>query len=225
MTDKITQKNNFIYLFIALVSLLFSMSLLKQIESSWLEEIVEVIVLGVLILGVHSLKSERPWMHSVYVMIAVMISSFIVKKIFGDSHVLEYMHLVILLVFFTGSFYLSIVQVAMSEEVNQNMIVGSIVLYLLLALIWTIIYLLILSIFSDSFNGLEQLPWQENFSNVAYFSFVTLTTLGYGDISPNNSISEFFVYTQAVAGIFYMAIIVSSLVAGRIKTFNRDKNE
>jgi len=224
MLAKITQTNNFIYLFIALVTLLFSMSLLKQIELLWLDEIVEVIIFGVLVLGVHSLKSERSWKWAAYFMASVMLLSFLIRKFFGGAVIVEYIHLLLLLFFFIGSFYLSVMQIVMSRSVNQNMIVGSIVLYLLLGLIWTIFYLLILNISAESFNGLEQIPWKENFSHVAYFSFVTLTTLGYGDISPKSSISEFFVYSEAIVGIFYMAIIVSSLVAARIDTLGKEKN-
>ncbi len=222
---QITQKNNFIYLFIALVSLLFSMAFMKQTHIPWLDEVVEVIILSVLVLGVHSLKSDRSWMWAVYFMAFIMFISFIFRKVFGEAEIVEYLHLLLLLSFFIGSFYLSVKQIVMSMVVDQNMIVGSIVLYLLLGLMWTIIYLLLLNLSSDSFTGLESLPWKENFSHVAYFSFVTLTTLGYGDISPKDSLSEFFVYAEAIVGIFYMAIIVSSLVAARIETFNKERDK
>ena len=101
------------------------------------------------------------------------------------------------------------------------MIIGSAVLYLLIGLLWTVIYLLLLMIYPDAFIGLEQIAWQENYPRVAYYSFVTLTTLGYGDISPNNSIAQFFVYSEAIAGVFFMALIVSSLVSARLM----DKSE
>nr|WP_269764034.1 potassium channel family protein [Shewanella benthica] len=48
---------------------------------------------------------------------------------------------------------------------------------------------------------------------MAYFSFVTLTTLGYGDISPISPFSQVLVYMEAIAGVFYMAIVVASLVS------------
>ena len=123
-----------------------------------------------------------------------------------------------------GSFHLSAMQIFTSTEVNENMIIGSVVLFLLLGLIWTMLYLLILYISPDSFNGLEALRWQENFSKIAYFSFVTLTTLGFGDISPSNSVSQFFVYSEAIVGVFYMAVIVSALVAARVDSARKDRN-
>ena len=110
----------------------------------------------------------------------------------------------------------------MSKSVTTNMIVGSVVLYLLLGLIWTIIYLILLISYPDSFNNVPTLEWRENFSQMSYFSFVTLTTLGYGDISPKNSIAQFFVYIEAIVGVFYMAIIVSSLVSARLQSLKLD---
>ena len=63
---------------------------------------------------------------------------------------------------------------------------------------------------------MEAISWGQNFSNAAYFSFVTLTTLGYGDISPLTPLAQVVVYLEAITGVFYMAIVVSSLVSSNI---------
>ncbi|WP_254662444.1 potassium channel family protein, partial [Vibrio parahaemolyticus] len=60
------------------------------------------------------------------------------------------------------------------------------------------------------------IPWEDNFSNSAYFSFVTLTTLGYGDISLVTPIAKTLVYLESVVGVFYMAVVVSSLVSSNL---------
>ena len=52
--------------------------------------------------------------------------------------------------------------------------------------------------------------------NFIYFSFVTLTTLGFGDLLPVSPLARFLVYMEAVPGVFYMAIVVSSLVGARM---------
>ena len=49
-----------------------------------------------------------------------------------------------------------------------------------------------------------------------YFSMVTFTTLGYGDISPVLPLARFLVYMEAIVGVFYMAILVASLIAVRL---------
>lgn len=212
----ISSENNFNYLFIALVSLLFSMAIFRYIESTWLSNLIEILFVATLLLGVHSLKSERSWMWAVYIMTSILFIIFISKQFLHNQTLIDVTHLIILLTFFIGSFFLSFKQILMSKEITQNMIIGSVVLFLLLGVIWSTLYLLLLIVFPDGFNGLEALSWKENFSQVTYFSFVTLTTLGYGDISPKNSITRFFVYSEAIVGVFYMAIIVSSLVSARL---------
>ena len=212
----ISSENNFNYLFIALVSLLFSMAIFRYIESTWLSNLIEILFVATLLLGVHSLKSERSWMWAVYIMTSILFIIFISKQFLHNQTLIDVTHLIILLTFFISSFFLSFKQILMSKEITQNMIIGSVVLFLLLGVIWSTLYLLLLIVFPDGFNGLEALSWKENFSQVTYFSFVTLTTLGYGDISPKNSITRFFVYSEAIVGVFYMAIIVSSLVSARL---------
>ena len=49
-----------------------------------------------------------------------------------------------------------------------------------------------------------------------YFSFVTMTTLGYGDIAPVSAIARVLAYMQAVFGQFYIAILVAGLVGAYI---------
>jgi voltage-gated potassium channel Kch len=59
------------------------------------------------------------------------------------------------------------------------------------------------------------------FPTMTYFSFVTLATLGYGDISPASPIAQVIVILEAVTGAFYMAIVVASLIGayfGQYKT-------
>ena len=85
------------------------------------------------------------------------------------------------------------------------------------------IYLLLLAMDPQAFSGVEVANWQQGFSRIAYYSFVTLTTLGYGDILPTNHISEFFVYMEAIIGVFYMAIIVSSLISLHLSAIETEK--
>jgi len=218
---KISTENNFNYLFFALVTLLFSTALLGVLEQAWAKTVVDLTILGVFVMGTYSVRTERHWIWAVGTMFTILLGIFFLHEFLPDT-LATALHLTIILLFFVGSFLLSYKQILLVRSVNQNIMIGSVVLYLLLGLIWTIIYLLLLLFFPDAFNGLEPLAWQENFSRVAYYSFVTLTTLGYGDISPKNSLAEFFVYLQIIVGVFYMAIIVSTLVSSRLAQLQKE---
>jgi len=60
---------------------------------------------------------------------------------------------------------------------------------------------------------MEDREWD---SEWLYFSFVTMATLGYGDIAPVSAIARALAYIQAVFGQFYIAILVAGLVGAHI---------
>ena len=107
-------------------------------------------------------------------------------------------------------------QVAIGTEANSNRLVGAVCIYLLLGDIWAIAYT-VLDLFSPgSFTGFSPEKDQGWDSEWLYFSFVTMTTLGYGDISPVSATARALAYVQAVFGQFYIAILVAGLVSAYI---------
>ena len=69
------------------------------------------------------------------------------------------------------------------KEVTKDLIIGAAVVYLLMAIMWTFIFIVVETLHPGSFNlpDIQDIPDTGQF---LYFSFVTLTTLGYGDITP-----------------------------------------
>jgi voltage-gated potassium channel Kch len=142
----------------------------------------------------------------------VTLGSLVLLGHFWPSRGAVFLIYLVLFLFFLGSFKLAVRQILFTGEVDGNKIVGSVSLYLLIGLMWTTVYMMLLVFDPHAFNGIETARWQQLFSRVAYYSFVTLTTLGYGDISPASRIAEFFAEMETVTGVFYMAIFVSSLI-------------
>ena len=218
----LSKQNNFVYLFFSLIILLFSAAVVGELQGSFGEDLFSAITLLMLLASIKSLKTEVTWTRTVYGVIAFFILLTVLEKFFPQG-ILVYFILATLLVFFIGSFVMAAKQVLLVGDIDGNKIVGSLTLYILLGLIWATIYLLILVMDPQAFSGIDAGSWQEIFSRVAYYSFVTLTTLGYGDILPTNHIAEFFVYMEAIIGVFYMAIIVSSLISLRLAALTKDK--
>ncbi|BAF72294.1 potassium channel family protein [Sulfurovum sp. NBC37-1] len=209
---KITRKNNFFYLFFALVILLFSAAVVAEVQGSMMEDLFSFMTVLMLLASIKSLKTDVTVKWFIYLVIAVFIVLTLLGKFF-PHHFDVYFILFTLLLFFVGAFAAAFRQVLFVGDIDGNKIIGSMTLYLLLGLIWAMIYLIILATDHQAFSGIEAGSWQQIFARVAYYSFVTLTTLGYGDILPTNHIAEFFVSMEAVFGVFYMAIIVSSLIS------------
>jgi uncharacterized membrane protein len=58
-----------------------------------------------------------------------------------------------------------------------------------------------------------QAPGQQSASHFVYFSFVTLATLGYGDITPKTELAQRLVITEAMMGEFYGSLVVAYLLS------------
>jgi len=97
------------------------------------------------------------------------------------------------------------------KEVTRDLIVGAAVVYLFMALMWTFIFIVVETLHPGSFN----LPEGQGFEatrQFVYYSFVTLTTLGYGDITPISSLARSLCILEAVIGQLYLVVQVAWLV-------------
>jgi hypothetical protein len=191
--------------------MLFSASVMGELPDGIGEGIFSFMTIVMLLASIKSINMYIEWKRLIYGWILFFIAISVLNKIFLHQ-IYVYIILIILLIFFVGAFVVSAKGILFEQEIDTNKIIGSLTLYLLLGLIWTIIYLIILVSDIEAFSGIDKGSWEQIFSQVAYYSFVTLTTLGYGDILPKNHIAEFFVYMEAIVGVFYMAIIVASLI-------------
>jgi len=207
----VSEKNNFLYLTIGIVVLLFVGAISDQFEGMIGHQLVQAFSVINIVVGIYGFKSEKMWFHSTFGITASVVSIVAIGIVLELLH-LYYLHLILLFSFYLWAIYLAGKQVLFAGAVDANRIVGAICIYLLMGLIWTLMYLFIAQAIPGSFNGVEQMVWYDNFADVAYYSFVTLTTLGYGDISPVAPIARFLVYMEAVVGVFYMAVLVASLI-------------
>ena len=107
------------------------------------------------------------------------------------------------------------------KHVTLDTIFGAVAVYLLIGIGWTHIYSLIETLEPGSFatrvGSSEQWhDWQSGtdgvYPRLLFFSFVTLTTLGYGDILPITAASKGFSIAEAVAGPVFLAILMARLV-------------
>jgi len=208
---RVSEKNNFLYLTIGIIVLLFVGAISDQFEGLIGHQMVQAFSVINIVVGIYGFKSEKMWFHSTF---GIIVSIVIIVVIGIVLELLKwyYPHLILLFCFYLWAIWLAGKQVLFTGAVDANRIVGAICIYLLMGLIWALMYLFIAQAIPGSFNGIEQHVWYDNFANVAYYSFVTLTTLGYGDISPVAPIARFLVYMEAVVGVFYMAILVASLI-------------
>jgi hypothetical protein len=102
-----------------------------------------------------------------------------------------------------------------APRVNAEVLYAGISVYLLLGLVWTLAYSLVAKLIPNSFafsTGPAISQKMEGFT-AYYFSFVTLTTVGYGDITPVSNWARALAALEAMTGTLYMAVLISRLVA------------
>ena len=219
----ISGTNNFIYLTIGLVLLLLAGALFEYFPGDIGPRVIQAATVTILLLTAWGDRANRSRM-TVSLTIMLIMCIVVVLGIALDMAGLNMAHLLILLCFLVWVTWHSWHQVFFTGAIDLNKIIGAICIYLLMGLIWAVLYLFIAENVPESFNGLVQAPWLENLATATYFSFVTITTLGYGDISPVLPLARFLVYMEAIVGVFYMAILVASLIGVRLSDRSMQKS-
>ena len=105
----------------------------------------------------------------------------------------------------------------MRSRVDVDLIYGAVSIYLLIGSGFGELFGAFAMANADTFNGIEATGDHDGIArSMSYFSFVTLTTLGYGDISPAVHYVKVLAYVEGIIGQFYLAVLVARLVGSHI---------
>ena len=122
-------------------------------------------------------------------------------------------HLVFSLIFIVFITAMILGDVLKGSKVTTDNIYGGICVYLLLGYAWALIYRLVEVIHPGSLNVTALGPEDPiRMSDLIYFSYVTLTTLGYGDITPASTYSRSLAVLEAMTGSIYIAVFIARLI-------------
>ena len=100
--------------------------------------------------------------------------------------------------------------------VTANLIYCAVSIYLLIGMTWAGVYGVLEGTAPGTFAGLSSAR-----EDLVYFSFVTLTTVGYGDITPVSILGGRLAVVEAAMGSIYMAVIIAMIV-GRYMSLQAD---
>lgn len=104
-------------------------------------------------------------------------------------------------------------QITKAKEIRINVIIGSFCGYMILSLVALFSYLFIELNFRGSFHGITQNNISQVYNELSYFSFITLTSIGFGDIYPITDMSRLIVAFFGMAGQFYMVAVVGIIIS------------
>lgn len=203
--------NRFTFLLISIVSLILASSFAGARGSFFLSLILLVIFLAVLV----TLKLNWPFFTLLVVLWAAAFAAdlYLVDRAFTQQLQATSAPGVLTLSFYTFFLFMAIkvfiFQIAKETTVSLDTVLGGVSVYFLLGVLWTFFYLLVLAHDPSAILIEEN---QKLASNMLYFSFSTLTTLGFGDILPKSGLAKSLAILETITGQLYLAIYVARLV-------------
>lgn len=152
----------------------------------------------------------------IYLVVGLTISTFAVDVIAGivPSRGLEALDAALKVACLSILALMTLKRTLRPGRVTRYQVAGGIAGYLLIGLIWTFAYQLLLQENPGAIhfeNGVVDAFSQEP-SDLIYFSFVTLTTVGYGDVHPICPAARSLAVAEALIGQLYLAILIASLI-------------
>ncbi len=213
------KNNNFIGLFIGQLILIFTTPFLHYFDDVISGLILHIAFISMILITVMGNKENKLWYKSILVLAAIELLLFVFSVIYNNIF-LTLGAMSLSLFFLVSSISVALVSVFSSRDITVNQLVGASCIYLLLGSIWAILYSNVYFISNDAFQGIPERETQLHFSEFVYYSFVTLSTLGFGDITPVSPFAKTLSFMQAVTGQLYLTIMVAGLVGKAINSSN-----
>ena len=200
---------------LALIILLIISPFLREYAvTQWLVTLSTVLILAAV---VHAIKSENNTA-LVFSIMAVVTVFFTFLELFHHTRALEIISMSCFIIFTLASIFALHNEIYGTKHVTQDTLYGSICVYLLIGVMYGSIYMLLETISPGSFK--HNVDWELavfTAHQMFYYSFVTLTTLGFGDVIPVSLMAKSITMIESITGIFYLAILVSRLVAQQLQ--------
>ena len=201
-----------VQLLIALAALLIAAPFVEELEGGRL--ILSVLFSLVLIAAVFAVADRKRTLAIALVLAVPAITARWINHFRPDLiHPSVFLVCALLLLAFVIGHLLHFVLHA--PVVTMDVLCGSIAAYLMLGLMWTVAYWLVDQLTPGgafSFNT-NRGPQSMNGFTGFYFSFITLSTVGYGDITPVSQAARWLAAMEAMTGLLYVAVLIARLVS------------
>ncbi|HEX3565302.1 MAG TPA: potassium channel family protein [Acidimicrobiales bacterium] len=194
-----------------LALLLVDYVLLSLIQNRrWSDLVVGVPIVLSLLLAMHT---SRAHIHAirlarlagVLVVVLGIVSAFTGQNLLSGA--IGFLFAVLLAV----SVYVILRRVLGHERVGMETILGALCVYIIIGLMFTFLFIAVARVSTQPF--LAQPPRNHSPSDYLYLSFVTLTTVGFGDLTPASKLARSVVVLEALMGQVFLVTLVARLVA------------
>ncbi|MCU0631875.1 MAG: ion channel [Methanolinea sp.] len=218
------EQNKFLFLLSSIVVLLILYPVIEELVlGEWLLRILTSLVL---VMGVYAVSDTRmKFLVALILAITPLVTgwlsagfrSYPLSLVADGSSILFFVYVTVTILH----------SVLLSRQVRLDTVFGGITVYLLMGITFGMACYILGSLFPGSFypdpvghsNGLLTL------SDYIYYSFSTLTTLGYGDVVPLNATARTLVQFEAICGVLYIAVLIAWLVGAAVSKSGKRREE
>lgn len=211
---------NFSYLLIALIGFLILTGVQAEYSTAGDRYFLSLAFSATMIIGIWSIVHLHRWFVVGLILLVINVLSMLLKEL-GGLYWAEYLNLVSILLFYFLTTFLAFKALLYGDEVDKNKIMGSICVYLLVGISWGILFYLENRVHPGAFRGLASGDGKDGFIELLYYSYVTISTLGYGDITPVSPVARTLAFIEALFGQFYIAILVAGFVGLHLGSHRR----
>jgi voltage-gated potassium channel len=205
-------QNKFVLLLTCLITFFLSTAL---IQDKYFELAISLLFAAMMILSLYMIGHRK---RLLIVSTAILGGSttllFFSATSLPELRALRMIEILLAMAFFAVLLSASLYYTIKDRAITFNHLCGAVCTYLFIGLTWSYTYLLIELLAPTSFNYVTQFDLLGSKSlEFMYYSFVTLTTLGYGDISPVSDIAKTISWMEAVTGQLYLTMLIALLIA------------
>lgn len=193
---------------------LFTWIFLGEYSRHWWSFIIRDLLFNLIIIaGIFSVLTR--WRQQLFFIIIAVASGLLQILTFcSGMRILELMSYCSTMLFFGLLALMVLTRIFKEGEVNFYRIEGSIVVFVIIGLVFALAYTIVEECVPGSFAYTENNPPVKNiFSQLLYFSFVIMTTVGIGDMIPIKPLAKSLVVFQSIIGMLYPVIMISRLIS------------
>jgi len=212
-------KNKYAHLLVGMIAIFLAAPFLNNLNIKF--PVIDFMFLMIIILTLRVLNLKR-YVFTVTIVLAALSFSldFLINLgVFSDTNNMIAIVTILSYGFFMGIALLLLIKNIFSEQcISGDTIKGGMSIYILMGFWWAMVYFAIELFDPNAFLNTIGVRGPIDF---LFFSFTTLTTVGYGDTVPKNDIAKVLVSLEAVTGVLYVAIFIARLISlhvlGKVK--------
>jgi voltage-gated potassium channel len=145
-----------------------------------------------------------------YLLILILIVFLFFWNNYKQSQELNMAAYILLFIYFSFITFFLFKDLIRSKKVTSSVIIGAFAGYFMIGVIVFFIFAFLENAYPDTLN--VDLGSEGGMEDTFYFSFTTLTTIGYGDFAPTSSLGQRIAILEGLTGQFYLAIVMAILV-------------